>query len=214
VYLALAAGLAACTVVAGTFFLTRPSVGGTASAAPTAAGGTAHDGARTSPVPGSSASPSGAEDREKTKEEDGQEKAAASGAAADEASPGPRATGDEATPTAAPGNGEGGGSADDGGVPPAASPTKTATTPADPPWNSRCTYYSGTELTVRGDKGQRVVQVQCMLTQRGFQVGDAGVDGQFDGATRAAVKKFQRAKGLSADGKVGPDTWAALRSST
>ncbi|WP_078898871.1 MULTISPECIES: protein kinase domain-containing protein [Streptomyces] len=212
VFFALAAGLAACAVVAGTFFLTRPSVGGTASAAPTVAGGTARDGARTSPVPGSSASPSGADDREKTKEEGGRGKAATSGAAADEASPDPRTNGDETTPTAAPENGEGGGS--DEGIPPAASPGKTATTPAGPPWNSRCTHYSGTELTVRGDKGQRVVQVQCMLTQRGFKVGDAGVDGQFGGGTLAAVKKFQRAKGLAADGKVGPGTWAALRSST
>ncbi|MFD5481019.1 protein kinase domain-containing protein [Streptomyces hawaiiensis] len=214
VYLALAAGLAVCAVVAGTFFLTRPSVGGTASAAPTAAGGTARDGARTSPVPGSSASPSGAKDEGKAKEEGGREKAAASGAGADETSPDPRTTGDEATPPAAPGDGEGGGSDDDGGILPTASPTKTATTPAGPVWNSRCTYYSGTELTVRGDKGQRVVQVQCMLSQRGFKVGDAGVDGQFGGATQAAVKKFQRAKGLSADGEVGSDTWAALRSST
>ncbi|QCD57789.1 serine/threonine-protein kinase [Streptomyces hawaiiensis] len=214
VHLALAAGLAVCAVVAGTFFLTRPSVGGTASAAPTAAGGTARDGARTSPVPGSSASPTGAKDKEKAKEEGGQEKAAASGTGADETSPDPRTTGDEATPTATPENGEGGGRDVDGGVSPTASPTKTATTPAGPVWNSRCTYYSGTELTARGDKGQRVVQVQCMLTQRGFKVGDAGVDGQFGGATQAAVKKFQRAKGLSADGEVGPDTWAALRSST
>ncbi|AMW12443.1 serine/threonine protein kinase [Streptomyces qaidamensis] len=214
VYLALAAGLAVCAVVAGTFFLTRPSAGGTASAAPTAAGGTARDGARTSPAPGASASPSGAEDKDEAKEEAGQEKAAASGAGADETSPDPRTTGDEATPPAAPGDGEGGGSDDDGGIVPTASPTKTATTPAGPPWNSRCAYYSGTELTVRGDKGQRVVQVQCMLTQRGFKVGDAGVDGQFGGATQAAVKKFQRAKGLSADGEVGSDTWAALRSST
>ncbi|PNG19923.1 protein kinase domain-containing protein [Streptomyces cahuitamycinicus] len=214
VYLAVAAGLAACAVVAGTFFLTRPSVGGTASAAPTVAGGTARDGARTSPVPGSSASPSGARVDENTKAEGGKKKEATSGTPADEASPDPRTTGGEATPTAAPESGEGGGSADAGDTPPTASPSKTATTPEAPPWNSRCTYYSGTELTVRGDKGQRVVQVQCMLTQRGFEVGDGGVDGQFGRATRAAVKKFQRAKGLSADGKVGPDTWAALRSST
>ncbi|MFE7898938.1 protein kinase [Streptomyces sp. NPDC057424] len=211
VYLALAVGLAVCAVVAGTFFLTRPSVGGTASAAPTAVAGTARDGARTSPAPGTSASPSGAKDNE-MKAEGGEEKEAASGAGADEASPGPRTTGDEATPTAAPGNGERGGS--DGGIPATASPTETATAPAGPPWNSRCTHYSGTELTVHGDRGQRVVQVQCMLTQRGFKVGDGGVDGQFGGATQAAVKKFQRAKGLSADGEVGPGTWAALRSST
>jgi predicted Ser/Thr protein kinase len=215
VYLAVAAGLAVCAAVAGTFFLSRPSVGDTASAAPTAVATSGRDDARTSPLPGSSTSPSGAKDKEK--EEGGEENQGASGARADEASTDPRADGDEARaePTAetsgASDGGEGGGS---GGDDPTAAPTKTATAPADPPWISRCTYYSGTELTVRGDKGQRVVQVQCMLTQRGFKVGDAGVDGQFGGATLAAVKKFQRAKGLSADGDVGPDTWAALRSST
>jgi serine/threonine protein kinase len=211
VYLALAAGLAACALVAGTFFLTRPSVGGTASAAPPAVSGTAHSGARTSPAPGSSASPSGARDDESEKAEGGEKKEAVSRAGADEASPPPRTTGDKATPTAASGDGEDGSA--DGDIP-TASPTRTATTPAGPPWNSRCPYYSGTELTRRGDKGQRVVQVQCMLTQRGFKVGDGGVNGRFGGATQAAVKKFQKAKGLPANGEVGPDTWTALRSST
>ncbi|RSN73464.1 serine/threonine protein kinase, partial [Streptomyces sp. WAC 05379] len=79
---------------------------------------------------------------------------------------------------------------------------------------SQCTYYSGTELTVRGNRGQRVVQVQCMLTKRGYSVGSSGVDGEFGSATLAAVKQFQGAKGLEVDGEVGPNTWAALRSST
>lgn len=213
VYLALAAGLAACALVAGTIFLTRPPGGGTASAAPPAASGTAHRDARTSSPPGSTAAPSGARDDDSETAEGGEKEKTASRAGTDEAgtdetSPAPRTTGDEATPTASQ-DGEGGG----GGVP-AASPTGTATAPAGSPWNARCTYYSGSELTGRGDKGQRVVQVQCMLTQRGFKVGDGGVDGRFGGATQAAVKKFQRGKGLPASGEVGPDTWAALRSST
>ncbi|MFI6806712.1 protein kinase [Streptomyces luteogriseus] len=210
VYLALAAGLAACALVAGTFFLTRPSVGGTAAAAPPAVSGTAHSDARTSPAPGSSTSPSGARDDESGKAEGG-DKEAVSRAGADEASPAPRTTGDRATPSAASEDGEDGSA--DGDIP-TASPTRTATTPAGPPWNSRCAYYSGTEVTRQGDEGQRVVQVQCMLTQRGFKVGDGGVDGRFGGATQAAVKKFQRVKGLPPNGEVGPGTWAALRSST
>ncbi|MEU6176693.1 serine/threonine-protein kinase [Streptomyces coeruleorubidus] len=214
VYLAVAAGLTVCAVVAGTFFLSRPSVGDTASTVPTAVASSTDDDARTSPPPGSSTSPSGAQEKEAGEEE----KQGASGARADEATTDPRTDGGEtrAEPTGetsgAPDGGEDGGGSGEGD--PTAAPTKTATAPSAPPWNSRCTYYSGTELTVRGDKGQRVVQVQCMLTQRGFKTGDAGVDGQFGGATQAAVKKFQRAKGLSADGHVGPDTWAALRSST
>ncbi|RRR70547.1 peptidoglycan-binding protein, partial [Streptomyces sp. RP5T] len=85
---------------------------------------------------------------------------------------------------------------------------------AIPAWISGCTYYSGTELTDYGDKGQRVVQVQCMLTKRGYSVGGSGVDGEFGRDTQAAVKQFQSAKGLEVDGQVGPNTWAALRSST
>ncbi|MFJ8462905.1 protein kinase domain-containing protein [Streptomyces swartbergensis] len=211
-YLAVAAGLAVCAVVAGTFLLTRPSAGETASAAPTAVTTIAHDNARTSPLPGSSASPSGAKDN--AKEKGGEERETASGAGT---SPDPSATGDgaRATPaaeTSGASDGDGGGGS--GAGTPTAAPTKTGTTPATPPWISRCTHYSGTELTVHGDKGQRVVQVQCMLTQRGYSVGGAGVNGQFGGSTKAAVKKFQRAKGLAVDGDVGPDTWAALRSST
>jgi peptidoglycan hydrolase-like protein with peptidoglycan-binding domain len=92
--------------------------------------------------------------------------------------------------------------------------TRTAAPPATPAWISGCTYYSGTELTDYGDKGQRVVQVQCMLTKRGYSVGGSGVDGEFGKDTRSAVKQFQNAKGLEVDGQVGPNTWAALRSST
>ncbi|MCX5050534.1 serine/threonine-protein kinase [Streptomyces sp. NBC_00474] len=209
-YLAVAAGLAVCAVAAGAFFLTRPSLGETASAAPTAAGSTTPGDAQASAIPSSSASPSG--DKEKQKETaSGKEEAEAS--ESPNASAGGSAGGTQATPSdeaSAPsdGNESGGGSA------PTATPPKTATTPATPPWSSQCTYYSGTELTVHGDKGQRVVQVQCMLTKRGYSVGEAGVDGQFGDATLAAVKQFQRDKGLAVDGEVGPNTWAALRSST
>ncbi|MGW0496408.1 protein kinase domain-containing protein [Streptomyces sp. NPDC003007] len=215
VYLAVTAGLAVGAVVAGTFFLTRPSLGGTASAAPTAVATARGDDARISPLPGSSASPSSAEGE--GKEAGGEEKEAASGKRADDVSPGEGApSGAAGSPSTAETSGAsagGTGGSSDGGAPTTA-PTKTATGPATPPWISRCTHYSGTELTVRGDRGERVLQVQCMLTQRGFKVGDAGVDGQFGGSTLAAVKKFQRAKGLAADGEVGPGTWTALRGST
>ncbi|MEU6911974.1 serine/threonine-protein kinase [Streptomyces olindensis] len=96
---------------------------------------------------------------------------------------------------------------------PSTPPAQTPTTPAEPPWLTDCTYYSGTELTQRGDHGQRVVQVQCMLTERGYDVGGSGVDGSFGKDTAAAVRAFQRDKGLEVDGQVGPKTWAALRGS-
>ncbi|MFW6690351.1 protein kinase domain-containing protein [Streptomyces sp. MAR4 CNX-425] len=92
---------------------------------------------------------------------------------------------------------------------PTTRPTKSAP-PADP-WDS-CNYYSGTALTQNGDTGERVVQVQCILRARGYDLGAGGVDGMFGPSTEAAVKQFQSAKGLAVDGQVGPNTWGALRS--
>ncbi|MFI5688349.1 protein kinase [Streptomyces sp. NPDC051636] len=84
--------------------------------------------------------------------------------------------------------------------------------PAAPPWISDCTYYSGNGNTRQGDSGKRVLQVQCILTQRGYDVGSSGVDGDFGSGTESAVRNFQSDKGLDADGVVGHETWTALRS--
>ncbi|MET7473778.1 protein kinase [Streptomyces sp. NPDC005648] len=89
--------------------------------------------------------------------------------------------------------------------------TEVSSEPATPPWISDCTYYSGNGRTVEGDSGKRVLQVQCMLTKRGYDVGGTGVDGEFGPGTTAAVESFQSDKGLAADGVVRKDTWTALR---
>ncbi|MFE5893658.1 protein kinase [Streptomyces sp. NPDC056462] len=215
-YLAVAAGLAVCAVAAGAFFLTGPSVDETASAAATSAAGTAPDDARGSSLPSSSASPSRDKEKGEGKEKDTDAKASADAESADpSASEGGGVGGTQATPGegSTPSGGDEGGSGNGGGAP-TATPTRTATTPATPPWISDCTHYSGTELTDRGDKGQRVVQVQCMLSKRGYSVGGSGVDGEFGADTESAVRLFQSDKGLEVDGEVGPNTWAALRSST
>ncbi|MGW6736238.1 protein kinase domain-containing protein [Streptomyces sp. NPDC055013] len=215
-YLAVAAGLAVCAVAAGAFFLTGPSVDETASAAATSAAGTAPDDARGSSLPSSSASPSRDREKGEGKEKDTDAKASAAAESADpSASEGGGAGGTQATPGegSTPSDGDEGGSGNGGGAP-TATPTRTATTPAVPPWISDCAHYSGTELTDRGDKGQRVVQVQCMLSKRGYSVGGSGVDGEFGADTESAVRLFQSDKGLEVDGEVGPNTWAALRSST
>ncbi|MCC5473894.1 protein kinase [Streptomyces sp. NPDC059680] len=103
--------------------------------------------------------------------------------------------------------------------PPATQPTTSApttkpapapTTPAEP-WKS-CTYYSGTTLTVYGQKGSRVKEVQCILKARGYNIGPSGVDGIFGYDTVTEVKKFQSNNHLHVDGEVGVNTWAALRS--
>jgi peptidoglycan hydrolase-like protein with peptidoglycan-binding domain len=59
-----------------------------------------------------------------------------------------------------------------------------------------------------GAKGAAVVTLQNKLKAAGFNPGAA--DGSFGPKTEAAVKAFQRAKGLVSDGIVGPKTWAAL----
>lgn len=64
-----------------------------------------------------------------------------------------------------------------------------------------------TELQ-NGSKGDEVKSLQILLNGRGFDSGTA--DGEFGKNTLAAVKKFQTAKKLSADGIVGQNTWSAL----
>lgn len=60
----------------------------------------------------------------------------------------------------------------------------------------------------RGSWGENVKRVQSLLNA---EIG-AGlvVDGLYGEATEEAVKKYQKAHGLTADGIVGPKTWAAL----
>lgn len=58
-----------------------------------------------------------------------------------------------------------------------------------------------------GAQGQGVVECQQRLNTHGFE---CVVDGDFGPTTRARVVDFQRARGLEADGIVGPATWEAL----
>ncbi|MQM29753.1 MAG: hypothetical protein CRU78_04060 [Candidatus Accumulibacter phosphatis] len=60
----------------------------------------------------------------------------------------------------------------------------------------------------RGSRGSAVADLQRRLGAAGFNAGAA--DGIFGSNTDAAVRAFQRARGLSADGIVGSMTWGAL----
>lgn len=59
-----------------------------------------------------------------------------------------------------------------------------------------------------GSKGTDVKEVQQILKDNGYYSGT--VSGTFDAATKSAVKAFQKAKGLTADGIVGTNTRAKL----
>lgn len=58
----------------------------------------------------------------------------------------------------------------------------------------------------QGDKGQAVQKIQQALIDMGFPLPRFGVDGDFGNETLSAVKNYQRANGLSADGIIGPIT--------
>ncbi|MEE1200747.1 MAG: peptidoglycan-binding protein [Christensenellales bacterium] len=60
----------------------------------------------------------------------------------------------------------------------------------------------------RGNQGDEVADLQTILNAR--YGADLDVDGNFGKATEAAVKAFQKANGLTADGVVGAKTWKAL----
>jgi len=66
-------------------------------------------------------------------------------------------------------------------------------------------------LLQRGSTGPEVTALQTKLKQLGFD--PKGVDGNFGSGTELAVIAFQKSKGLTADGKAGPATLAALQSS-
>lgn len=56
--------------------------------------------------------------------------------------------------------------------------------------------------------GNDVKKVQNRLNQLGYKAGTA--DGYYGNNTKNAVIRFQKAKGISADGMVGPTTWNKL----
>ncbi|MFF8968439.1 protein kinase [Streptomyces sp. NPDC014995] len=201
--LAAAAALALCTVAAAVFVLTRqdaPASAHSAGTGRTATTGAAPGDASPAPAPGDP-SAEGGTGRNAT-DPDG----AAGEVSNPESAPEPSGSptdGDRtdlpaATPSAP-------------GTPAPSSPDSPSSSPAAPPWVSDCAHYSGNGRTRQGDTGKRVSQVQCMLTKRGYAVGDGGVDGDFGPGTESAVRSFQNDKGLGVDGIVGRDTWAALR---
>ena len=77
--------------------------------------------------------------------------------------------------------------------------------PAHAPTDSHPPYPGS--LLQEGSRGENVRTLQRRLAQLGFAL---AADGDFGPATRGAVVAFQKKAKLSADGTVGPQTWAAL----
>ena len=63
-------------------------------------------------------------------------------------------------------------------------------------------------MIAQGDSGDAVRWLQRALRRTGDQ--SVAVNGNFDAAVTAAVRAFQQGQALTADGIVGPLTWAAL----
>lgn len=61
-----------------------------------------------------------------------------------------------------------------------------------------------------GDKSEVVRAAQLLLIGRGFRCGLYGPDADYGPATKDAVKRFQRDRGLDPDGIIGENTWARL----
>jgi hypothetical protein len=89
--------------------------------------------------------------------------------------------------------------------PTAAPPTTGATTPATP---TQPTVATPAATLKPGDQGATVKVLQRGLAHLGYSPGK--IDGQYGPSTIDAVKRFQRAGGLTADGILGPNTLRAL----
>lgn len=59
-----------------------------------------------------------------------------------------------------------------------------------------------------GSQGPAVRSLQQLLTAKGYDT--QGIDGDFGANTEKALEKYQAAKGLTADGICGIDSWTAL----
>ena len=77
--------------------------------------------------------------------------------------------------------------------------------------NKEVTCMVEMKQLAKGSTGAQVKTAQAFLANKwGYSVGAAGIDGIFGDKTLDAVRRFQKAKGLTVDGIVGVNTWNAL----
>ncbi|MFD5284340.1 peptidoglycan-binding protein [Streptomyces rubrogriseus] len=99
-------------------------------------------------------------------------------------------------------------------LPGSQAPTATASTTAasslGEEGRTACAHYKPNRRVVlaEGMVGTNVGQVQCLLNHNyGYSLKE---DGKFGPETELGVKAVQRCSGITADGKVGPNTWKYL----
>ncbi|MCQ9131870.1 MULTISPECIES: GH25 family lysozyme [Streptomyces] len=75
-----------------------------------------------------------------------------------------------------------------------------------------CGHTSAQPTLQQGSTGDATVEAQCELdlATKPSRYTPIAADGTFGAATETRVREFQRCAGLSADGVLGPNTWAAL----
>lgn len=69
---------------------------------------------------------------------------------------------------------------------------------------------AGCPTARRGASGNITRLIQERLISLGYSCGSSGIDGKFGNGTESAIKAFQKAHSLSADGIVGQKTWRKL----
>lgn len=77
--------------------------------------------------------------------------------------------------------------------------------------NSNTSINTLNTILNRGDSGAAVKELQENLIRLGYSCGTWGADGSFGASTEQAVRKFQKATGISIDGIAGYQTLTAIK---
>ena len=78
------------------------------------------------------------------------------------------------------------------------------------PQETMCRVEADLPIVRIGDINWHVALMQLLLFGRGYSCGPSGADGDFGGDTLAALRSFQTANGIEADGVCDADTWKKL----
>lgn len=80
----------------------------------------------------------------------------------------------------------------------------------DPERKETSQYLLQLPVLQKGDRSDAVKAAQILLEGWGYSCGSSGTDGSFGKDTKQAVLAYQKAKNLSSDGIIGPETMGSL----